>query len=291
MQILVIDDSRTMRKLVLRTLRQAGFGGHDIIEAGDGVEGYEAIRDQGPDIVLCDWNMPRMSGIDLLRQLRSSGDQRPFGFVTSEGTPEMREIATKAGAQFLISKPFTAEIFSQVLGGIGEATQESPKNRLPTPSDAGRLVETLLGRSVDAREALTTVDAEQAAVVWSYVFPDGSLAAAASLDLTLAAVLGAGFGLLPPGRVGEALENRNLAPDIIENLQEVVNVLVALYTPHKDDHMRLGQIYLGGHGVPADVQSLLASRTRRFDAVIKLSGYGEGVLSAVPSWRLAQSAA
>ena len=203
----------------------------------------------------------------------------------------MREIATKAGAQFLISKPFTAEIFSQVLGGIGEATQESPKNRLPTPSDAGRLVETLLGQSVDAREALTTVDAEQAAVVWSYVFPDGSLAAAASLDLTLAAVLGAGFGLLPPGRVGEALENRNLAPDIIENLQEVVNVLVALYAPHRTTACRLGQIFLGGHGVPADVQSLLASRTRRFDAVIKLSGYGEGVLSAVPSWRLAQSAA
>ena len=85
MQILVIDDSRTMRKLVLRTLRQAGFGGHDIIEAGDGIKSYEAIRDQGPDIVLCDWNMPRMSGIDLLRQLRSAGDQRPFGFVTSKG--------------------------------------------------------------------------------------------------------------------------------------------------------------------------------------------------------------
>ena len=83
MQILVVDDSRTMRMLVTRTLRQAGFGGHDIVEAGDGLEALDVIRSVGADIVLCDWNMPRMSGLELLQTLRGHGDKRPFPHLNS----------------------------------------------------------------------------------------------------------------------------------------------------------------------------------------------------------------
>ena len=115
MKILIVDDSKVMRSIVKRTLRQAGFGGHDVIEAANGTEGLNQVKAESPDIVLCDWNMPEMNGIDLLRELRAAGNDVKFGFVTSEGTPEMRETGEQAGAQFFITKPFTAEDFEQTL--------------------------------------------------------------------------------------------------------------------------------------------------------------------------------
>ena len=118
MKILVVDDSRVMRTIVNRTLRQAGFDAHPVTEAEDGVMALAAIEADPPGLVLSDWNMPEMTGIELLRELRSRGNQVPFGFVTSEGSPEMRQQAEKAGALFLIAKPFTAETFTEALSGV-----------------------------------------------------------------------------------------------------------------------------------------------------------------------------
>ena len=113
-RVLVTDDSRVMRQIVIRTLRQAGYD-WDVREASDGAEALELIRADEPDVVLSDWNMPEMNGIDLLRRLRAEGFATPFGFVTSEGSPQMRDTAERAGAMFLIAKPFSADTFRDAL--------------------------------------------------------------------------------------------------------------------------------------------------------------------------------
>jgi two-component system chemotaxis response regulator CheY len=118
MRILIVDDSKAMRLIVSRTLRQAGFGGHDIIEATNGAEALEVVAAHSPDLVLSDWNMPEMTGIELLRSLRASGNQVTFGFVTSESSPEMRETAAAAGAAFLVAKPFSADTFAEALDPV-----------------------------------------------------------------------------------------------------------------------------------------------------------------------------
>jgi two-component system, chemotaxis family, chemotaxis protein CheY len=118
MKILIADDSRVMRQIVTRTLRQAGYDGHDLVEAADGAQAYDAAVNEKPDLVLSDWNMPEMTGVEVLRKLRANGVDVAFGFVTSEGTPEMRKAAEDAGALFLITKPFTAEAFRDVLDPI-----------------------------------------------------------------------------------------------------------------------------------------------------------------------------
>ena len=118
MKILVTDDSRVMRQIVIRTLRQAGYDDHEIIQAEDGREALQMVGSEKPDLVLSDWNMPEMTGIECLEALRASGSQVPFGFVTSEGSPEMREKAANAGALFLIAKPFTEETFRDALDGV-----------------------------------------------------------------------------------------------------------------------------------------------------------------------------
>ena len=115
MKILIVDDSRVMRQIVVRTLRQAGLTGHDIVEAENGRAGLEAVAQHNPQLVLSDWNMPEMNGIDCLGALRAQGSQVKFGFVTSEGSPEMVTRAEAAGAMFVITKPFTPEGFRDVL--------------------------------------------------------------------------------------------------------------------------------------------------------------------------------
>jgi two-component system, chemotaxis family, chemotaxis protein CheY len=120
MKILVADDSRAMRMIVVRTLRQAGFSGHQIIEAENGRQALEAAS-QGVQLILSDWNMPEMTGIEFLRALRRAGSGVPFCFVTSEGSEEMREQAIAAGALGLIAKPFTAEVFADALAAVVSA--------------------------------------------------------------------------------------------------------------------------------------------------------------------------
>jgi two-component system chemotaxis response regulator CheY len=117
-KILVADDSRVMRKIVIRTLRQAGFDGHDVVEAEDGADALAKVSAEEPDLVLSDWNMPKMTGMECLQALRSSGSAVPFGFVTSEGSPEMRQKAADAGALFLIAKPFDEETLKEALDGV-----------------------------------------------------------------------------------------------------------------------------------------------------------------------------
>ncbi|MDO5711826.1 MAG: response regulator [Micrococcales bacterium] len=115
MKVVVADDSRAMRMIVVRTLRQAGFDGADITECEDGAVGLTKVNEVGPDLVLSDWNMPNMSGIEFLQALRAQGNNVAFGFVTSEGSEAMRQQAADAGALFLIAKPFTADMFAEAL--------------------------------------------------------------------------------------------------------------------------------------------------------------------------------
>jgi two-component system chemotaxis response regulator CheY len=112
MKILIADDSRVMRQIVTRTLRQAGFGDHDLVEAAD-----MAVAEK-PDLVISDWNMPELTGIEVLRKLRAAGNEVKFGFVTSECTDEMKQAAESAGSAFFIVKPFTADQFEQTFASI-----------------------------------------------------------------------------------------------------------------------------------------------------------------------------
>lgn len=115
MKILIVDDSTAMRMIVKKTLRLAGFEGHEISEVDDGAKALTAIKASKPDLVLSDWNMPNMTGIELLENLKKEGIDVKFGFVTTEATPDMRNRAASAGAAFLISKPFTPESMQETL--------------------------------------------------------------------------------------------------------------------------------------------------------------------------------
>jgi two-component system chemotaxis response regulator CheY len=118
MDILLVDDSKTMRGIVQRAIRQAGFRGLSVAEAENGVQALEKLRAEQPKLILSDWNMPEMSGIDFLVQVRASGNKVPFGFITSEASAAIKQLGMDSGANFLITKPFSPEDVQAALSPI-----------------------------------------------------------------------------------------------------------------------------------------------------------------------------
>ncbi len=118
MDILLVDDSKTMRMLVQRALRRAGYRSLTIEEAENGRQALDKISVKRPRLVLSDWNMPEMSGLELLQGLRTANNSVPFGFLTSEASAEIKELALNNGAKFLITKPFETEDIQNALNPI-----------------------------------------------------------------------------------------------------------------------------------------------------------------------------
>ncbi len=105
---LVVDDSPVMRRILAGVLKkQCGFG--EVVEAGDGVEAVESVKRHDFDLILLDWNMPNMLGIDALKQIRWLGSKTPVIMVTSEVERSSILAALEAGANDYLIKPFTAD--------------------------------------------------------------------------------------------------------------------------------------------------------------------------------------
>ncbi|BCA79094.1 response regulator [Desulfuromonas sp. AOP6] len=119
-KILIVDDSNTMRKIVTRSLRQAGIDVGEILEAGDGVEALALLEGQKVDLILSDINMPNMDGIEFLRQKATRADIKdiPVVMITTEAGADILGEAKSLGAKGSIKKPFTPEQIEETLGGL-----------------------------------------------------------------------------------------------------------------------------------------------------------------------------
>ena len=122
---LVVDDSRSMRRIVMKGLRHAQLAEFDFQEAVDGDDALEKFNPEEFDIVFIDWNMPKMNGIDVVRKIRedSLNDQVKLVMVTSNKTMDfVTEALDDAGANGFISKPFTPKDMrnklEQIIGEI-----------------------------------------------------------------------------------------------------------------------------------------------------------------------------
>jgi two-component system chemotaxis response regulator CheY len=108
---LIVDDSSVMRKIVERSLRQAGLDTLVVFEAGSGIDGLELLKVEHVDLILSDINMPSMDGLEFLRQIRAQNlaPGVPVVMITTESSEEHVKQAILAGAQGYIRKPFTPE--------------------------------------------------------------------------------------------------------------------------------------------------------------------------------------
>jgi len=109
--VLIVDDSSVMRKIVERSLRQAGIEIGEVLEAGNGLEALAVLNERKVNLVLCDINMPAMDGLEFVKQLPRVENAKgvPVVMITTEGSEGHVVQALSAGARGYIRKPFTAD--------------------------------------------------------------------------------------------------------------------------------------------------------------------------------------
>ncbi|MDX1945376.1 MAG: response regulator [Pirellulaceae bacterium] len=112
-KVLVVDDSGTMRKIIIRALNAVGIS--DTVEAGDGAEGLEKFKQSGVNLVLTDWNMPNKSGVEMAREIRALDRRVPIFMITTEAEKTRVIEAIQAGVTDYLAKPFTAEVLREKL--------------------------------------------------------------------------------------------------------------------------------------------------------------------------------
>ncbi|MDA0651891.1 MAG: response regulator [Proteobacteria bacterium] len=118
MPILIVDDYKTMLRIIRNLLKQIGF--ENVEEATDGSEALQKLRDKKFELVISDWNMEPMTGIELLREVRNDENLKkmPFIMVTAESKTENVVIAKEAGVSNYIVKPFNAATLKSKLNGV-----------------------------------------------------------------------------------------------------------------------------------------------------------------------------
>ena len=120
MKILIVDDSSTMRRIIGNVVMQLGFAKDSFDEAEDGVKAWKLLSEGRYDVILTDWNMPNMNGLELVKKVRSEGAhlKTPIIMITTEGGKGEVITALKAGVNNYIVKPFNAEVLKEKLDGV-----------------------------------------------------------------------------------------------------------------------------------------------------------------------------
>jgi two-component system chemotaxis response regulator CheY len=118
MRFLVVDDSSTMRRIIVNTLGRIGYP--DCLEAGNGREGLEKLAGGAVDVVITDWNMPEMNGLDFVRAIRASAATRtlPVLMVTTNAAQDDIVEALKAGVTNYVVKPFTPDVIKEKIQAV-----------------------------------------------------------------------------------------------------------------------------------------------------------------------------
>ncbi len=119
--VLIVDDSAVMRKIVMRSLRQANVQIDQVFEAGDGAEALEVLSKESVDLILSDVNMPNVDGFEFVRRARAQTPpiDAPIVMVTTEGSEDRVKEALATGVQGYVVKPFTADDLRDALAGVG----------------------------------------------------------------------------------------------------------------------------------------------------------------------------
>ena len=118
MRFLVVDDSSTMRRIIINTLNKLGY--QEVLEAANGREGIERLTTSEIDLVITDWNMPEMNGIDFIRALRAidTSKDMPILMVTTNAAKDDIVEALRAGVNSYIIKPFTTDTFKEKIEAV-----------------------------------------------------------------------------------------------------------------------------------------------------------------------------
>jgi CheY-like chemotaxis protein len=278
--ILIVDDSRAMQAIVRRAVIETGIEALDIQTASSGHDALNQVQSFKPDVVLTDWHMPGMTGLQMVQTMRQMGLRDTYvGFVTTETQNDRVQEALNNGANFVLNKPFKDEELREKLGAIANKISSKPIIFKPI---------TLEGLTAVVRETLkevpfrlvekefTSADLSKENLLALYRSEiTKALTAVAVLDLPALTMMGAGALGMQPADVKPMLETESPTEDIQNQAADFLGRAATAMRAEKPGELSMLKQSLVSKDF-AKLQELL--RHNRGQAYFKLDipGYGSG---------------
>jgi CheY-like chemotaxis protein len=272
--ILVVDDSRAMRRIVTRALRKAGFENAQFLEATNGQEALSLARTAHPNLVFTDLNMPGLDGLGLFGAIKAERLPCKVGFVTSEISERVRKLVADEGALCVVRKPCSAEDFRDVLQGRLPDLPLEPVSS----SVACELFTSLTGQEVTAGAGLP-VSFHNGGVTCLGLYhsiESDTFAAVVAFDASLASALASALegSQLPPLTNG-----KEPSAEMLENLHEVLNVSAGLFGAPGTSRVTLKAMRFHPPPLSTELMATVVTPARRADMELKIGRFGSGRMS------------
>lgn len=302
MKFLIVDDSPAMQTIIRRSLEKAGYKDNDFKMAGDGKVALDLIREWEPDLVLTDWHMPNMTGIELLQEMRTQMLDIKVGLITTETDPKRIVEAKEAGAMFVLHKPFDMKEFQRSILPVVQGSVEGEEIltnhdatldttnyelQLPTVPALSKILDGFTVKDVKVEGVKATeIDYSRLPYIMS-LFCDHSqdvIKAVCILDIYAAVILGCAFDNVAPQDVKQLLEYKTIDKGNLDNVKRILKMVSALfYDPKNQQNLDFKSL----HTIPKPFDRLdklgATSEDKRVDIKLSVDGYGDGrmILMAV----------
>lgn len=294
MKFLIVDDSLAMQSIIKRSLVKAGYEENDYQTAADGFQALEIIEQWQPDIVISDWHMPNMSGIELLKVVQEREIDVKIGLVTTETNQRLIVEAKEAGAVFVLHKPFEAHELQQKLVPFVQGSEESERliSQLPMSVKSGLPLQLpsiaalnklanglhILDISVDRSFSLGINYAYLPYVIVLFSSEkDTTTKAMCVLDIRCAAILSSAFSDNPQQAAATVIKNKSLTKNQLTRIEKMMGSISVLFTDAQGE-LEVKSI----HVIPKPFDQLdklgATSKDKRLDVIVKSEQLGEGQL-------------
>ena len=280
MKILIVDDSRAMQAIVRRAVMETGIDPLDIQTASSGHDALNQVQSFKPDVVLTDWHMPGMTGLQMVQTMRQMGLRDTYvGFVTTETQNDRVQEALNNGANFVLNKPFKDEELREKLGAIANKISAKPIIFKPITLEGLTAVVRETLKEVPFRlveKELTSADLSNENLLALYRSETTkALTAVAVLDLPAMTMMGAGALGMQPADVKPLIETESPTEDIQNQAADFLGRAAAAMRAEKPGELSMLKQSLVSKDF-AKLQELL--RHNRGQAYFKLDipGYGSG---------------
>jgi CheY-like chemotaxis protein len=279
-KILIVDDSRAMQAIVRRAVIETGIEALDIQTASSGHDALNQVQSFKPDVVLTDWHMPGMTGLQMVQTMRQMGLRDTYvGFVTTETQNDRVQEALNNGANFVLNKPFKDEELREKLGAIANKISSKPIIFKPITLEGLTAVVRETLKEVPFRlveKELTSADLSKENLLALYRSEiTKALTAVAVLDLPALTMMGAGALGMQPADVKPMLETESPTEDIQNQAADFLGRAATAMRAEKPGELSMLKQSLVSKDF-AKLQELL--RHNRGQAYFKLDipGYGSG---------------
>lgn len=295
MRFLIVDDSRAVQNIIKRSLESAGYREIELRTALNGTEAMAALESWRPDLMLTDWHMPGMTGLELLQSIRQMGmHDLKVGFVTTESSARHIEEALRNGAAFVVNKPFTHEVLKQAVLSVLQdgtdviqavenvkiAASETPARKEVSATDIQQLLAlSSITCKVESVEPIPIDRIKTPYVLGIYSSQQSkTIDAICLMDLNASCMIGGALASFPSTKIKDAIAAMTLDREIYENTAALINDLTGMISKASNKTLKLTSTHVVQKPF-GKLYEMMQHSYGRSDFSVSFPGHGDGFIT------------